>query len=81
MSLISYAFQPLFAFISGVIFALQFFSFLAFCIYCLNEVFVLRKGRSLVQEFKKDLFKFLLKRGIIKFADEKESEQVIKVKT
>jgi hypothetical protein len=80
MSLVSYAFKPLFNYISGLIFALQFFSFLAFCIYCFNEFFVLIKRRSFLQEFKKDLFKLLLKRGIITFADEKENEPITNVK-
>ena len=67
--LISAAFKPLFNYISGLIFALQFFSFFAFCFYCLNEFFVITKGRSFVQELKKKMFKLLLEKGFIKLVE------------
>lgn len=63
---LSVLFSPIFNLLSGLLFALQFFSFLAFCAYCLNEIFHFTKGGRLIKRFSEALVGVLINFGIVK---------------
>jgi len=71
----SYVLLGIFNFIAGLIFALQFLSFLAFCVYLGNETCQMLKGKSMAEWMKTKVFVLLIKYGIIVIVrEEKELE-------
>ena len=65
----NFAFRVVYNFLSGLIFALQFFSFFTFCIYCTNEVMFLRNGTSLLKLLGRFVFKLCVDYGIIQIVN------------
>lgn len=66
--------SALFNFISGLIFALQFLSFVVFCVYLANEISLLIKGKNAAEWMKTTLFALLVKYGIFVIVQEDRKE-------